>query len=385
MNDQQQEVVVNIMAKLKGLGVGMIHPLGVIEGPVVSGFRFTIPDHVSINKITRLENDLKLAIGEQSIELKQLGQELIIYVPNKERKTVDFKDMLFWFLKDPEVREMNLPIMLGIDPTGKKTAIDLTTLPHLLIAGATGSGKSVFESSVLASLAMGKSPVDLEIRIVDTKRVDLTLFEDLPHVTYVVKDIKEWYPMINDTKEEIDNRMKKLARAGVRNVQEYNKSGLGHMSYMVVIIDEMADLFLRDEEYRNDKKREYKQAKEADMDVEKFSEPEPLDAMRSCVAIARAAGVHFISCTQRTSVDVISGVVKNNFPARIALRVPASQDSRTILGCGGAENLLGRGDMLVKRPELDYLERFHGPFVKLEDIEQILKDRENIRQMLGVA
>lgn len=383
-NDEQAEVFASILAKLKGLGVGFLQPLGVTAGPVITGYRFTVPNHISVSKVINKADDLKLAIGQESIEIKQVGNELVIYVPNKDRKTVDFKEMLWWLLKSPEVAAAAIPLVLGINPSGDKVVIDLATLPHLLIAGATGSGKSVLESALLASLAMSKTPEELQVYLVDTKRVDLTLFDKLPHVVEVVKDIVEWYPMINGIKDIIEHRLKQLEFAGTRNIKEYNLISPSKLPYIVVLIDEMADLFGRDEKYRDQRKRAYKEAiANEDDSVDKFTEPKPLDILGSCIAIARATGVHFIACTQRTSVDVISGTVKNNFPARISLRVPTSTDSRTILGQGGAENLLGRGDMLVMIPGEDNVRRYHGPFVRLEDVTQVLYQREDILRMVG--
>jgi S-DNA-T family DNA segregation ATPase FtsK/SpoIIIE len=382
--DEQAEVFASILAKLKGLGVGFLQPLGVVAGPVITGYRFTVPNHISVSKVFSKTEDLKMAIGQESIDIRQVGNELVIYVPNKDRKVVDFKEMLWWLLKSDEVKNAAIPLVLGINPAGEKTVVDLVTLPHLLIAGATGSGKSVLESSLLASLAMSKTPEELQVYLVDTKRVDLTLFEKLPHVVDVVKDIQDWYPTINGIKEIINRRLKQLEFAGVRNIKEYNLISPSKMPYVLVLIDEMADLFGRDEQYREQRKRAYKEAiANEDDSVEKFLEPKPLDILGSCIAIARATGVHFIVCTQRTSVDIISGTVKNNFPARISLRVPTSTDSRTILGQGGAENLLGRGDMLVKIPDEDVVRRYHGPFVKLEDITQILYSRKDILRMVG--
>lgn len=274
---------------------------------------------------------------------------------------------------DEKVKEMKIPILLGMDYHGFNSAIDLTLQPHILIAGSTGSGKSIFESAIIASLVTLLTPKQLHLYIVDPKRVDLTLFDGLPHVRNVIREIGEWYPIINYLYDEVQNRNKFLEKSGCRNIIEYNEKFKSKMAYKVLIIDELADLIEKDKYNREEQK-----AREEDLDLK------AIDAIKRLIQVSRAAGVHIITCTQRTSVDIVTGTVKANFPTRISLRLPTKTDSRTILDENGAENLLDNGDMLVKRSNSDQLERFHACFVKIEDIKEIIEQQEFVKNSLGL-
>lgn len=374
---KHQELATLIVKKLAGLGIKEVAIKRVIDGPVVTGFPLTLGNSVPMNKILPKAEDLALACGVESVVIERIGKELVVFVPNSDRVIVDFKDALFWYLKDEQVGQMKLPLLLGMNHRGEKCAIDLAEQPHVLIAGSTGSGKSVFETNLIAALSTHKSPDELKLYLVDTKRVDLTLFEKLPHVKETAKDVEDWYLLINGLHHQVQSRNKLFELLSVRNIAEFNKKKLGLdcqedvLPYIVLVIDELADLIEKDKEER---------AKYGGKDKD-CPEPKVIDALKRLIQICRASGVHVIACTQRTSVDIITGTVKANFPTRISLRLPASQDSRTILGESGAENLLGKGDMLLKRNESDSLERYHGPFVDLNDIETILEQQDMIRSM----
>lgn len=374
MTDEQTTIFANLIGRMRGLGV-LATPKGVEPGPVVTGYKFSLPDTLPIAKLQARSEDLALAVGVESVDIRRIGHEVFIFVPNKERYIVDFKQALFWYLKDKAVKEAELPILLGTNFRGDFSFLELTDMPHILIAGSTGAGKSVFESAIIASLSTHLAPKELELILVDTKRVDLTLFDQLPHVFRTVKRINEWYTMYNSLFTEVQRRLAELHGAGVRNIKEYNKIFYDYgrnskrMPYIVVIIDELADLIEHDKAERDA--------------ADEWSEPKVIDAIKRLIQICRATGVHIIACTQRTSIDIVSGTVKANFPCRISLRLPTAQDSRTILGVGGAENLLGKGDMLIQRPDKDGLERYHGPFVKLTDIAEIIRDQAFIRQMIN--
>ncbi len=235
---------------------------------------------------------------------------------------------------------------------------------------------SIFESAIIAALATLKSPKELELYLVDTKRVDLGLFESWPHVKQTAKSAEDWYIVINEIYLEVQKRNRLFEQQKVRNITEYNKllpEDETKLPHIVLIIDELADLMEKDNDIRVEKKRN---KEEPETKVE--------DSLRKLIQICRAAGVHIIACTQRTSVDIISGTIKANFPTRISLRLPQSNDSRVILGQNGAENLLGLGDMLVKKADSDQLLRYHGPFVKLSDIEAIPAQYELLRESLGL-
>lgn len=378
MNDEQQDVVVNLLAKMKGLGMWGAKPKAPIDGPVVTAFPFEVPDSLRLSKFLASEEDFALAVGVESLDIRRVGGELVFFVPNRNRRTVNFLDCLATYVRNYE--NMRLPIMLGTDFRGTHASLDLADAPHILIAGSTNSGKSIFESSIIASLAMKFSPWDLKMILVDTKRLDLPMFDHLPHVEETVTKVEQWYPMMETLMTTVEARKTKLEKEKVRNIWEYRAKGL-HMPVIVLVIDELADLMEHDYAYRQMMK---KKAKEDDS-IEKFTEPTVEDALLRLVQICRAVGVHIIACTQRTSVDIISGTIKTNFPTRISLRLPTGTDSRTILGTVGAENLLGKGDMLIKKPDSDNVERYHGPFVRLEDVKAVLEQKEDILKMLGAA
>lgn len=382
LTEEQLDAMANLLSKMKGLGV-LAKPGSPIPGPVVTGYPFQIPDSLPLRKFEAASKDFALAVGVEAVDIRRIGHEVVLFVPNKDRKTVYFLDALHWYLKAPEVGQMQLPILMGTNFKGEPKAIDLYEMPHLLIAGSTGSGKSVYESAIIASLSTAKSPSELEMILVDTKQLDLHLFEGLPHIKTVVHEISQWYPMMANLMVTVEIRKSQLKKAGARNILEYNRNVAATMRlpYITLIIDEFADLTEHDYAYR----QAMKKAAREDDSVPKFEEPTVEEAVLRLIQVCRAVGIHIILCTQRTSVDIISGSIKANFPARISLRLPTGTDSRTILDETGAENLLGKGDMLAKLPDRQGVERYHGPFVKLDDISALLRDQEMIKKMLGVA
>lgn len=370
-----------INKKLRGLGVNNFSIGEPLVGPVVTGYPLNLGYATSIKTILNKTEDIALACGVESVDIRRIEDKVIIFVPNAERKIVDFKDTLFWMMKDSKVREMQLPILLGVDYHGYNSVIDLVNQPHILIAGSTGSGKSIFESAIISALAMLRSPEELHFYIVDPKRVDLTLFDKLPHVKRTIEDVRDWYTAITDLYDEVQNRSHFLKKAGARNIAEYNSTHAKKMPYKILIIDELADLIEKDKYMREEIKLENAKA---DLPIKSGLELPVIDALKRLIQVSRASGIHIIACTQRTSVDVVTGTVKANFPTRISLRLPSAIDSRTILDEKGAENLLGKGDMLMKSQDADNLQRFHAPFVKIEDINYILDQREEIKEMMGV-
>lgn len=364
------DVVLNIKRKLKGLGIGFVDIKQPIEGPMVTGYPIILDSSTPLNKLLNKSEDLALACGVESVHIQRIGREVIIFVPNKEKKVVQFNDALYWFLQDEKVREMSIPLLLGTDTNGDNVAIELTKQPHILISGSTGSGKSIFEANLIASLAMLKSTNELEMYLVDTKMLDLPLFAKVPHVQEVCRNVEDYYSMITMLNGEVEKRNKKMANAGVRNIKEYNSQHPDKkMPFILLLIDELADLIDKDKYVR-------------EMNGKLHTEQKVLDSLRRLLQICRAAGVHVIACTQRTSADIVSGIVKTNFPARIALKLPTKKDSEYILDEGGAENLLGNGDMLVKETDSDLPKRYHSPFVRLEDVRACLEGMEMIKQTL---
>lgn len=350
-----------ILAKLRGLGVSGV-TIGTPQiGPIVTGYPLILSNSTSIKKILSKTEDIALSLAVESIDIRRVSGELIVFVPNKDRKIIDFKDALYWYLKSEEVGRMRLPILLGMDYMGHNSAIDLAEQPHILIAGSTGSGKSVFESSIIAALAMLKKDFELELHLVDTKRLDLTLFEGLSQVKQIVREPKEWLKLVEDTLESIKQRNLRLESGQFRNIGEYNQTYSEKMTYKVIVIDELADLGMR------------------------FDKGKVDALIQMIIQIARASGIHIIACTQSTRVQTVSGTVKANFPTRIALKLPSGIDSRVILDENGAENLLGKGDMLIKHANSDQLQRYHAPFVQLDDIQRIISQKQQILDSMGLS
>jgi S-DNA-T family DNA segregation ATPase FtsK/SpoIIIE len=363
----------NIIQKLNGLGFRGIKVNAPIPGPIVTVYPLNIPASIDIKKILNQSENIALATGvEESVDIRRVGNQLMVYVPNSEKKIVDFKEAMYWFLQDDSVSKMKLPILIGQDTIGNNKALDLAEQPHILIAGSTGAGKSVFLSNVIASLVMLHEPNELELDLIDTKGLDLPLYESLPHVCNLVESIDDWYLVIDRLIGEVSARNLKLKKKGVRNISEYNSivEPNERMAYVVVIIDELADLLEKDKEVRRKEGKEHANASVT-------------DAIKRLISICRASGMHIIACTQRTSIDVVSGTIKANFPTRISLKLPSGIDSRVILGQNGAENLLGKGDMLIQENDSALLRRYHSPFIRIEDVRAILEHKEMILQQLA--
>jgi S-DNA-T family DNA segregation ATPase FtsK/SpoIIIE len=371
LSPEQLQNVVALTQKLSGLGIGA-KISGVEHGPVVTAYMFSLDQDESINRILKRSEDFALSLGADKVIVQRIKDKIAIFIPNKDRLTVDYKDILYWYLNDPETQKMELPIPLGVDFRGKKSCLDLCDMPHMLITGSTGSGKSVFEAAIISSLCYFYNSSILNMYLVDTKQVDLPLFKSLPHVKQVADNIDAFHNMMFTIMGEVRRRLGVLQGAGVRKIQEYHTmyGDKSSMPYIILMMDEFGDLMDLDSSYRKADKEKY----EATPTVSQW--------IKSAVQIGRAAGVHIIACTQRASVKIITGDIKANLPCRIALRLPTQIDSRTILGTSGAENLLGKGDMLIQRPEKDITTRYHGPFVAMSDIQQLVINYEQMRDML---
>jgi S-DNA-T family DNA segregation ATPase FtsK/SpoIIIE len=363
------DVKSNILRKLNGLGYRGITIGQEMTGPIITGYPLRLPHNIQVSKILNLTEDIALACDVESVDIQRLGNDVVVFIPNKERQVIKFYDVLFRYLKNKDIKNYRIPLMLGVDFLGNDAYLDLAEQPHILISGSTGSGKSVFEANLIAALSMLFEPNELQLYLVDTKMLDLTLFEDLPHVARVAKEITEWYSLSTELIAEVQRRNHLLNKNKVRNIKEYNEkvNESQRLSHIVLVIDELADLIMKDKAYR----------------LESKSNLTVMGSIGMLIQICRAAGVHIIACTQRTSVDIVNGVVKSNFPTRISLKLPSKQDSRVILDSNGAENLLGKGDMLIKSNDSDSLSRYHGPYVGMNDIEMVLKQRDMILKSIN--
>jgi S-DNA-T family DNA segregation ATPase FtsK/SpoIIIE len=339
------------------------HVTQINPGPVVTTFELKPEAGIKYSRITGLADDLCLALKAESILIERIpGKSTVgIEVPNPHRETIALREVI----ESPEFSHSStkLALPLGKDLVGHIRAADLAQMPHLLIAGATGTGKSVFINSMLMGMLFKSTPDELKVVLIDPKRIELGLYEDIPHLyTPVVTDPKVASNVLRNATREMERRLKLLAQRGVRNIDQYNRTfekgqpmslfddveETEHkpLPYIVIVIDELADLMMVDT-----------------TNVE--------ESITRLAQMARAVGIHLILATQRPSVDVITGLIKANFPARISFRVASKVDSRTILDTNGSESLLGRGDMLYLPAGSSRIHRIHGPLVTEQEVAAV--------------
>jgi len=365
-----------LLEKLKEFGIeGEITDR--YTGPVVTRYEFKPAPGVKVNQISNLSDDLALAMQAHRIRILAPipGKGVVgIEIPNKHRKIVMLKDL---FLSGNfKTQEGPLTMALGKTITGESFSTDLSEMPHILIAGSTGSGKSVCLNTIITSLLYLCTPEDLHFIMIDPKRIELSIYRGIPHLQFqykventgdqpisrtiegVVTDSQEVVQVFRLAVSEMDARYRVLAKEGCRNISDYNRKSDKKMSYLLIVIDELADLMLS------------REASEIESRIAKLAQ------------MSRAVGIHLILATQRPSVDVITGVIKANFPARIAFQVASKTDSRTVLDANGAETLLGRGDMLYMPPGKAEPQRLHGPFISTAETEKVVSF---IKEWYGVT
>jgi len=304
---------------------------------------------VRVSKIAGLANDLALALSAPSIRIQAPvpGKAYIgIEVPNSELSLVSLRELIETDAYK-KIRS-SLRFAFGKDVAGKPICADLTSMPHLLIAGTTNSGKSVLVNAILTSLLLNNSPLDLRLVLVDPKRVELTGYNGIPHLLApVVVDAERVAGALQWVLGEMDSRYRRFAEEGVRNIMDHNRKEAERLPYIVVVIDELADLML-------------------------LAKDETERSITRLAQLARATGIHLIISTQRPSVDVITGVIKANLPARVAFMVASNLDSRVIIDKPGAETLLGRGDMLYQAPDAPAPVRLQGVYVSDQEIQRLV-------------
>ena len=351
-----------VEGKLRDFGVeGEV--VEIVPGPVITMYEFKPAPGVKISKVSSLADDLALNLRASNIRIVAPipGKSAIgIEIPNNKRKLVTLKEILSSqiFLDSP----YRLTIALGMDIIGQPVITDLTRMPHLLVAGATGTGKSVSINAMINSVLFKASPEMVRFVMIDPKRIELAPYQDIPHLLHpVVTHPKEAAKALRWAVEEMERRYTLLSDKGVRNIEAYNRKvgkdrGLvepdvskkidEHLPFIVIIIDELADLMMV-----------------SSRDVE--------ESLTRLAQMARAAGIHLIIATQRPSVDVLTGIIKANFPTRISFQVSSRVDSRTILDSMGAEHLLGDGDMLFMPPGVARLTRIHGAYVSEDEVKKV--------------
>lgn len=338
-----------------------------VQGPIVRVFYFKPIGDGSFASILNREEEFAGALAVESVRLERTLGEITLSVPRADRQIIQFDSCLHNMLTSEETAAMQLPLLLGQTAEGEHLYADLAAQPHLLMAGTTGSGKSVAMAQLISSMALFREPSDLQFILVDTKHLDLVLFQGLKHVKHVIKEIEDLRSTLHLLLADVRARNKSMSGLA-RNIAEWNKlyGYKGKMKYKILIVDELADVFDQDAGIL----AQYK----------KSERPESIHSLLKTISqISRAAGVHLILATQRPSVKVISGDLKANFPARIAFKLPANVDSRVILDEGGAESLLGRGDFLYMIAGSNIVKRAHSAFVSTMDIANIVAQNELIR------
>ena len=346
------------MSKQAKILEGKLHDFGidgrvvqVSPGPVVTMYEFEPASGIKVSRIVNLADDLALGMKALSVRIVAPvpGKSVVgIEIPNPHREPVLLCEILASsaFQQAPS----KLVLALGKDIMGGATVTDLAQIPHLLIAGATGSGKSVGLNSMICSILINAAPDEVKFIMIDPKMLELSVYDGIPHlIVPVVTHPKKAAAALHWAVEEMERRYRLLAEHGVRGIDGYNQAHPEQrLPYLVVVIDELADLMLV-----------------ARRDVE--------DALTRLAQMARASGIHLLVATQRPSVDVLTGIIKANFPARLSFQVSSRPDSRTILDSIGAERLLGKGDMLFLPPGTSTLVRIHGAYVSDAEIKRVVE------------
>jgi len=350
--------------------------VSVSPGPVVTRYEIELAPGIKVSRVVSLQDDISMAVGGQKIRIQAPipGKAAIgIELPNKNRQIVYFYDILTSELFQKS--RARLPIVIGRTVSGAPYISDIAKMPHMLIAGQTGSGKSVAINSFIASLLMTKTPSELRMIMIDPKKVELSYYQGIPHlIAPVVTESREAVKALSWGIGEMDRRYRLLAKVGARNIEKFNEDVQAGkikdeflkecdnkpLPYVVIVVDELADLMLT-------------AAKDVEASIQRIAQ------------LARAVGLHLIVATQRPSVDIITGPIKANLTSRMAFRTIQSTDSRTILGYAGAEKLLGQGDMLFLRSGAPDIERFHGSFISEEEVEMVVRAAKqediDVRQM----
>lgn len=343
---------------LKDFGV-FGNVVGISPGPVVTTYEFSPAPGIKINKIVSLADDLALGLKAESVRI--VGSipgkaALGIEIPNPKRTIVHIREILA--SETFQKSKSRLSLALGLDVVGKPVYADLAKMPHLLIAGATGSGKSVAINTIVCSILFKATPEEVRLLMVDPKRIELSGYEAIPHLLHpVVVDPKMASRALQWAVKEMERRYELLEEKRAKNINTYNEIAEEKLPYIVIIVDELADLMM-------------------------VSSREVEESIARLAQMARAAGMHLILATQRPSVDVLTGLIKANFPTRLSFKVSSKIDSRTILDTSGAEHLLGAGDLLFLPPGTARLRRIHGAYISENETERIvsfLKEQRTAR------
>lgn len=344
---ENRQVVIQRTLETFGIPIEMDE---VSVGPTVTQFTFKPAEGIKLNKITALHNDLALALAAHPIRIEAPipGKSLVgVEVPNQSVAIVGMREILE--TKEWKDRKSPISFTLGRDVSGKPWLGDISKMPHLLVAGATGSGKSVCLNAIIMSLLYSNGPDDLKLILVDPKRVEFPIYNGVPHlITPVITDVDKTVNSLKWAVREMNRRFDLLSKIQARDILTYNQKTKEKLPYLVMIVDELADLMVNSKQ-------------EVESQVVRLAQ------------MSRAVGIHLVLATQRPSVDVITGLIKANIPARIAFSVASLMDSRTILDQSGAEKLIGRGDMLFSTAELSSPRRIQGVYISDDEINRVVE------------
>jgi len=335
--------------KLRDMGVkGKV--VNIIVGPVITRFEYRPSAGVKISRIASLSDDLAMALRAEKLRILAPipGKEVVgIEIPNRNREIVFLKELLLD--KSFQTNPSMLYIPIGKDITGAPYFSDIGEMPHLLVAGVTGSGKSVFLNSLITSILYKATPSDVRFIMIDPKRIELSIYNGIPHLLFpAITESEDAVKILKRAEELMEVRYRELSRVGVRDINAYNRKVRDKLPYILIVVDELADLLLQ-------------KGREVERVLIRLAQK------------ARAVGIHLVLATQRPSVDVITGLIKANFPSRIAFQVPSRNDAKTIMDTIGAEKLLGKGDMLFMPPKGGAPIRLHGPYISTDETEKIVK------------
>jgi len=362
LTEEQGEIVDIINEKIEVLGKHAKFVGPVTKGPIISTFRFFPLLRTKVAHLESIHKDVAVALGAEAVLIKRMPGESAVgfFIPNKKREIVQFKDTLRhvteWMQEDQPDGHLPIPINFGITSDGYPFVDDLTTLPHLLIAGTTGGGKSTLLHAVVDSMCWTMEPTQLQMYISDTKTVEFKHFHSLPHLRApIATDRFAVMKYFEDTLEETERRYRIFGDAGVRNIHEYNarQPEEKKMPYIVFVIDELADLM--------------------GSNVERDKAKMASDMLSAIVAKSRGSGIYMIAATQRPDVKQIKGSIKSNFPSRLSFRLPSQADSKTILNTKGAEGLMMKGDMLYMSSTSPELRRLHAPYMSLDESKEMIE------------
>lgn len=328
--------------------------VGIYNSPSFITYKIKIKNNININKLLKLENDFKFYLGVQQLTIKQSteAKSIDFEIPKEKKEIVNFQDIT-------QLKKENNKIILplGINKQNQLTFFDLTKTPHLLIAGSTGAGKSVFINSIINSIILNYTTEEIRLLLIDCKQVEFSIYENTPHLlSNVITTQDETIEKLDYLIDEMMKRYNLFKNNGVKNIEEYNNKQKNKLPFVVCIIDELADLMSTHK-------------KEIEQKITRLTQ------------LSRASGIHLIIATQRPSADILTGVIKNNIPERIAFFVPSAIDSRTILSQKGAEKLNGKGDFLRLKNGALMPERLQGLYITTEEIQKNVKTAINTQSI----